>query len=257
MRIYVSRASQASRSNASDRAAKWLADTLAGPASLRPSVRAPIVVGDSDAPAELAADRLATEAGLGVSTAAKPVPGGFLPVAPVSATTHAAIRHALSTPGEPLSPRMRRLQEHHLGVPLGDVRLHRDAAADRAASMLRATAFAVGHDIVLRRSADLTLPAAQATLTHEIAHVAQQRHAAGASLLQRQTRPAPAVAATEPRTPSELPRGRTYRVVIVGAPGQAEVRRGHPYQFADAAAQDPTGQGTVWLVEQTGYDLGS
>lgn len=54
-------------------------------------------------------------------------------------------------------------------------------------------------------------------------------------------------------SPAGLPPGE-YTVVVVGSPGPAEVKAGHGFQFADAAAR-VGGDKRVWLVERTGYEL--
>jgi hypothetical protein len=54
-------------------------------------------------------------------------------------------------------------------------------------------------------------------------------------------------------SPTGLPAGE-YTVIVVGSPGPGEVKVGHAFQFADAAAR-VGGASPVWLVEQTGYEL--
>ena len=68
------------------------------------------------------------------------------------------------------------------------------------------------------------------------------------------TPPTPALSVVS--GPAELPAGKTFRVIIVGSPGEHEVKLNHPFQFADAAAEQGTSATTVWLVERTGYELG-
>jgi len=55
------------------------------------------------------------------------------------------------------------------------------------------------------------------------------------------------------QSPTGLPAGE-YTVVVVGSPGPGEVKVGHAFQFADAAAR-VGGTSPVWLVERTGYEL--
>ncbi|NUO63624.1 MAG: DUF4157 domain-containing protein, partial [Gemmatimonadaceae bacterium] len=71
--------------------------------------------------------------------------------------------------------------------PLGDVRVHRDAAAARAAASLDAVAFAAGRDVAFAegRYAPET-PGGKWLLAHEAAHVTQQR--GGKAHVQRQPR---------------------------------------------------------------------
>src|SRR5438093_2902954 len=154
----------------------------------------------------------------------------------------------------------RRASARPPSVPTG-VRIHADAAAASAARSLRARAFTHGRDIYFGEGEFRPdAPHGRQLLAHELAHVRQQARS-DAPRLQLQkvspgaaTKPAPSPAGTD--VPAQLPPGR-YRVVIVGAPGQAEVTAKHPFQFADAAARTGTDASTVWLVERTGYELGS
>lgn len=55
-------------------------------------------------------------------------------------------------------------------------------------------------------------------------------------------------------SPADLPTGRTWNVVVVGAPSRGELG-GRELQFATAAArQGGTSGSTIWLVERTGYE---
>jgi Domain of unknown function (DUF4157) len=99
---------------------------------------------------------------------------------------------------------------------------------------------------MLSRPGSRTLPrAAPAPLTSRLTIA---RQVAGAA-----TAPAPPNAVSGP---AGLPAGVSFRVVIVGSPGENEVKLNHPFQFADAAAEQGTGATTVWLVERTGYERG-
>ncbi|GAB3866209.1 hypothetical protein GCM10028801_38180 [Nocardioides maradonensis] len=74
--------------------------------------------------------------------------------------------------GRPLPDAVRRWAESQTGAPLGDVRVHRSAAASRAAEALGARAFTAGRHIVLGDSvADPYAGAGLRTLAHEIGHV--------------------------------------------------------------------------------------
>jgi hypothetical protein len=89
--------------------------------------------------------------------------------------------------GEPLAGITRARLESILGTRLGDVRIHRGPAAERAAAAVGALAFTVGQDIVLGTAAcEATLQTAQGSpnrmptrqsqglLAHEAAHTVQQ-----------------------------------------------------------------------------------
>jgi hypothetical protein len=57
--------------------------------------------------------------------------------------------------------------------------------------------------------------------------------------------------------PAAAPATKAVNVVVVGSPGQTEVKLGHPFQFANAAKLvGGTGTDTIWLVERTGYEAG-
>jgi hypothetical protein len=76
--------------------------------------------------------------------------------------------------GQPLPPGVRLRIEPHLGADLGDVRVHSDAGAGRAAASLGARAFTHQNHIFLGRresSGDLPL------MAHEVTHVVQQQAA--------------------------------------------------------------------------------
>ncbi|MFD2470022.1 eCIS core domain-containing protein [Amycolatopsis silviterrae] len=73
--------------------------------------------------------------------------------------------------GTPLPAEVRGRLEDQLGEDLGDVRVHTGPEAARSARELGAIAYTAGEDIVLSGPADEHL------LTHEAAHVVQQRHA--------------------------------------------------------------------------------
>jgi hypothetical protein len=74
-------------------------------------------------------------------------------------------------PGSALDGAVRSTMEAHLGIPLGDVRVHTDPNAQVSAKAMGARAFAHGKDIYLapgESPTDLVL------LAHELTHVAQQ-----------------------------------------------------------------------------------
>lgn len=85
-----------------------------------------------------------------------------------------------ATGGEPLNPQTRTAMESRFGQDFGQVRVHTDDGAARAAGKLQAQAFTFGSDIFFgagryRGGHDDPL------LAHELAHVTQQQPGAGAA----------------------------------------------------------------------------
>jgi hypothetical protein len=78
--------------------------------------------------------------------------------------------------GQPLDDHVRGGMEHALGVDLGQVRVHDDAAASSSAQAVQARAYTVGNDVVFQ-SGEYRPGTADGmrTLAHELTHVAQQR----------------------------------------------------------------------------------
>jgi hypothetical protein len=77
--------------------------------------------------------------------------------------------------GDPLPSDIGRTFERQLGVPLGEVRLHRDAEAGELARSIGALAFTAGNDVYF--APDRYTPGTRAgvhLLAHELVHVAQQ-----------------------------------------------------------------------------------
>jgi uncharacterized protein DUF4157 len=78
--------------------------------------------------------------------------------------------------GRPLPEEDRAEVEDRTGVDLGGVRLHDDAAADRAARAVGARAFTLGDDVAFRSGEYRPHTAAgRRLIAHELTHVAQQR----------------------------------------------------------------------------------
>src|SRR5262245_12532904 len=73
-------------------------------------------------------------------------------------------------------PATRSLMEHRLGRELRDVQIVTGQAARAAAAGLGAQAYACGGTIVLGSELDLATPHGLWLLTHELAHVVQQRN---------------------------------------------------------------------------------
>jgi dolichol kinase len=104
-------------------------------------------------------------------------------LAPSSAALPASLRTAAGA-GEPLPPTARLSLERSLGVDLGAVRVHQDAAARDAVGRIGARAVAHGSRIFLgpgERATD------QRLMAHEVAHVVQQQ---AAPVVQRKARAA-------------------------------------------------------------------
>lgn len=117
---------------------------------------------------------------------------------------------ALRGAGSSLSDGLRRTMEPALGMDLGGVRVHQDAASDALARGMTAKAFTTGADIFLRddmNTGDTHL------MAHELTHVAQQ--AGGAPGNQRMT-----VGAAD--DPFETEADEVARAVTNGAAPRAE-----------------------------------
>ena len=139
--------------------------------------------------------------------------------------------------GEPLAAPTRARLESTLGARLGDVRIHRGPAAERAAAAVGAPAFSVGQDIVLGTAAGAAAldtghgtaqhPApshGERLLAHEAAHTVQQSGAARPGLY-------PLPASPRPALPAGSPIGHLLALLPRTAPGGAEERQ------AEAAAR--------------------
>jgi hypothetical protein len=166
-----------------------------------------------------------------------------------------SVNRAIGSGGKPLPDSIRSAFEPRFGHDFSGVRIHTDSQAARSAADVQANAYTVGRDIVFGagKFAPDSTPGRH-LLAHELTHVVQQDKAQVSGAIQRQ----PATgqdAPVAPRSPADL-KGSGYHVIIVGSPGEAEVKNQHPYQFADAAKEQGTGFPTVWLVERSGYENG-
>lgn len=133
-----------------------------------------IEVGRADSPLEREAERVA-----GTRRVAAPWRGG----GPVPRIVHEALR----TPGAPLDGRTRAGLEPVVGAGLSGVRVHDDATAAASARAIGAAAYTVGSHVVFGAGRYAPgAPAGRRLITHELAHVLQERDA----LLQRQPDPA-------------------------------------------------------------------
>ena len=116
------------------------------------------------------------------------------------------VRH-LTTGGEVLSPSLRAFFEPRLGRDLSQVRVHHDAAAQSAASAIRARAFTLGGHVGF--GAGQWSPesrSGQHLLAHELAHVVSDPTAVRRQPAGMTSASAPAsMPAPEPRTTSPVP----------------------------------------------------
>ena len=141
---------------------------------------------------------------------------------PVAAPADPRAAAAVSGPGRPLAPGLRRRFEGHLGADLSRVRVHDDREAAAATRRLGAHGLAHGDDVALAPGPhDLAEAARTALLGHELAHVVQQRQA-GAALLQLKGDPPVPLASTL----DALPEADRKRIQVVtdkiSVPGLAE-----------------------------------
>lgn len=84
----------------------------------------------------------------------------------------------LRSPGRPLDSTMRTLLEPRFGHDFSGVRIHADSEAAESAQTVNALAYTVGRDIVFGAGQyGPHTSAGQRLLTHELAHVVQQRQA--------------------------------------------------------------------------------
>lgn len=127
-----------------------------------------------------------------------------------------------SSSGAAMEPGVRSSMEQALGHDFSSVRVHRDHAAERAASAIHARAFTVGSDVYF--SSGEYRPASEAgrhLLAHELTHVVQQSGGSASGTVQRQPKPSRRRRATPPTTPTPGRRRSTARHCTVhGRPGK-------------------------------------
>jgi hypothetical protein len=140
----------------------------------RLQAHAKAIVGRSDDPLELEADRIA-ESLTGTSLA-----GGIhsAEAGAGSRSSEATSADGLTTGGTPLPPAVRSYFEPRFGRDLSAVRVHSGLRAEQENDRLGARAFTLGRDIWLGRGES---PTASPLLAHELAHVAQDDVAGGAT----------------------------------------------------------------------------
>jgi Domain of unknown function (DUF4157) len=153
---------------------------------------APLVVGSTTDPAESAADQAASASST-VSIASLSTPPPSENLAPP------IVDETLSSPGQPLDTDNRKFFESRYGHDFSAVKVHSGGLASRSAGAIGARAYTVADHIVLgEERADRGL------LSHELAHVVQQRSA-----------PMPWVQRQPNQTPP--PKPRQNFVFIMGA----------------------------------------
>jgi len=84
--------------------------------------------------------------------------------------------HQQKGSGHPIEGETREEMEQSLGYDFGQVRVHTDAAAHKAAGELNAKAFTMGTDVFLsqKQSGNLSSSESKGLLAHELTHVVQQ-----------------------------------------------------------------------------------
>lgn len=112
---------------------------------------------------------------MGASAGPAPVGASPLPIDSPAA-------QLLAQPGESLHPRLVSFFGDRLGADFSSVRVHTGGQADRAADSIHASAYTLGHQVVLGSGAGPT------TLAHELVHVRQQRDHQSRHVIQRNPR---------------------------------------------------------------------
>ena len=125
----------------------------------------------------------------------------------------AAVEQVVKSPGRPLEPNVRTRMESALRHDLSSVRIHDDERARASARMLGARAYTVGDEIVLSERESGT-EAGTRLISHELAHVVQQRPRSAAEPTGRSTAAAEREADAHERTSAT----RRPPGVRVGAP---------------------------------------
>ena len=119
------------------------------------------------------------------------------------------VHETLRSPGQPLDGSTRRFFEWRFGHNFGPVRVHTDARAAKAASVVNARAYTVGHHIVFGAGQyDAANMGTSRLMAHELTHVIQQTGSSTARV-QRDTKDAPATvdpASPDAKQESELER---------------------------------------------------
>jgi hypothetical protein len=101
-------------------------------------------------------------------------------------TVPASVNHAITSPGMPLEPTLRRDMEQRFSHDFSSVRVHSDSAAEQSAEDVNANAYTVGHNVVF--GAGKFSPgedAGRRLMAHELTHVIQQTGSLQTRLIQR------------------------------------------------------------------------
>jgi Domain of unknown function (DUF4157) len=126
---------------------------------------------------------------------------------------HAAVEEVVRSPGRPLEPNVRSRMEGALRHDLSSVRIHDDERARASDRMLGARAYTVGDGVVLSERETAT-EQTNRLISHELAHVVQQRPRRGAEPMGQSTAAAEREAdALERTATTQRPQG-----IRVGAP---------------------------------------
>jgi hypothetical protein len=136
-----------------------------------------VVIGASDDPFEIEADRIADRVLANNSDAPAPPVEINRMAAPASGNAQAppSVERVLSAGGQPLDGTLKRDMEKRFGRDFSHVRIHVDSAADNSAHDVNALAFTAGSHIVFasgRFSPGTTT--GRRLLAHELTHVVQQ-----------------------------------------------------------------------------------
>jgi hypothetical protein len=142
-----------------------------------------LLVGSTNDPLELEADRLAEQALAGqrrsnATPARKHLQRAFGPVEAFDAS-QAGVEEILASSGSELEPTVKHDMEHRFGQDFSKVRIHSDGKAAESARKLNALAYTAGHHIVF--AADRYNPSygeGKRLLSHELVHVMQQQGSA-------------------------------------------------------------------------------
>jgi uncharacterized protein DUF4157 len=101
-----------------------------------------------------------------------------LPAAPQPAVAPPVVHDVLRSAGRPLDPPLREAMQAQLGHDFSRVRVHTDARAAESARAVGALAYTVGSEVVFAEGRFGPGTAeGRRLLTHELAHVVQQRDA--------------------------------------------------------------------------------
>ena len=145
------------------------------------SLQRKLVVGRSDDPFELEADRIADQV-LGRDTIGardvqriSRIPATGAGGAAPESFAPASVEQTISSSGQPIEPALREDLERRFGYDFSAVQIHTGTDADRSARDVNARAYTIGSDIVF--GAGQFAPATDAgrrLLAHELTHVVQQ-----------------------------------------------------------------------------------